>query len=194
MTAVVSTWVAPTRRAQVAGAIGILAVAGLWGLLVPLLNTIVEGPNPFKAGVPYDVGGATIVPEPGWQLGAVIEGSLTTLEKGSTSLGVLPAAEATGSVEEELRAGAAVLEVDTTTTWQVGEPELFTTDGSRPAGRVVAFSPAEVDVTYVVSNGAMKVTLATRTDPASWRALEDEIDAMARSVVFITPATGMVIP
>lgn len=194
MTAAASTWVPPTRRAQVAGAIGILVVVGTWGLLVPMLNTLVEGPNPFKAGVPYDVGGATIVPEPGWQLGEVIEGVLTNLEKGSTSLGVLPAAEATGSVEDELLAGAAVLKADTTTTWQVGEPELFTTDGSRPGGRVVAYSPTEVDVTYVVSNGTMKVTLATRTDPASWRSLEGQIDAMARSVVFITPATGMAIP
>jgi len=40
MTAAASAWVPPTRRAQVAGAIGILLVAGFWGLFLPLLDNL----------------------------------------------------------------------------------------------------------------------------------------------------------
>lgn len=189
----VTTWTPPSRRAQFAGAVGILLVAGLWGLLLPFVNSQVEGANPFKAGAPYDLGGVTIVPADGWQLGASVAGLFTTIEKGSTSLGVPPATEGSGSVEEILQSSATTLKADTTIPWQVGQPELFTADDGTPAGRLVAQSPNAVDITYVVSDGTRSASIGTRTDPASWKSLEAEIDAMARSMVLTDAATGTVI-
>jgi hypothetical protein len=188
----IATWTPPSRRAQVAGAVGILLVAGFWGLLLPFANSQVEGANPFKAGVPYDLGGVTIVPADEWQLGASVAGLFTSIEKGSTSLGVPPAAEGSGSVEEILQPLAATLQADSTIPWQVGEPELFTADDGTPAGRLVAQSPNAVDITYVISDGTRSATFGTRTDPASWKSLEAEIDAMGRSMVLTEQATGTV--
>lgn len=193
MTAVtVTTWTPASRRAQFAGAVGILLVAGFWGLLLPFANSQVEGSNPFKAGVPYDLGGVTIVPADGWQLGDSVAGLFTTIEKGSTSLGIPPATESSSTVDEILQTSAATLEADATIPWQIGEPELFTADDGTPGGRLVAQSPNAVDITYVVSDGTRYAKFGTRTDPASWQSLEAEIDAMGRSMVLTEPAAGMV--
>jgi hypothetical protein len=195
MTAIALPVPVPTRRSQIAGAIGILLVAGFWGLLIPFLNGQVEGSNPFKAGVPFDLGGATIVPADGWQLGSSGPGALTIMTKGAATVLVTAAGAAESTIDEKLALAAVPFANDTTAHWVVGEPEMFKTDNGTPAGRLVANSPTDAGATYVISDGVQSMQLAASLDQASWKDLEPEIDQMARSIVLTgLDASGMVAP
>jgi hypothetical protein len=181
-------WTPPSRRAQVAGAVGIALLAAFWGLLFPFVNGQVEGSNPFKPGSPYDLGGATIVPAEGWTLGEAIPGVFTPIEKDGASLGIGAPVDSSGSPEAGLAALADVLRADTTIAWQIGEIETFTTDAGVPAGRVVSTSPDSVDVSYILDDGTRSISIGVRTDPATWASLESDIDTMARSMAFVAAA------
>lgn len=186
-------WVPPSRRAQIAGAVGIALLAAFWGLLVPFVNDRVEGSNPFKPGAAYNLGGATIVPVAGWKLGNSVEGVFTAIEKDGLSIGIGAPGPSSGSPEAGLAALADVLRADTTTTWQIGKPELFTTASGLAAGRVVSTSSDSVDVAYVIDDGTQSISVGIRTDPASWASSEKDIDAMIRSMAFV-PTSGETVP
>ena len=182
------TWVPPSWRAQIAGTIGILALAAFWGLLVPFVNSQVEGSNPFRAGAPFDLGGATVVPREGWVLGEAVEGVYTPIEKDGASLGIAAPADSTGTIPDRLANLAESMATDPTTTWEIGEPELFTTDAGTPAGRMISTSPDQVDIAYIVDDGTSTVVFGMRVDAPAWAALEADVDAMVRSTVLIAGA------
>lgn len=187
-------WVPPSRRAQVIGSIAILAVAAFWGLLVPFLNGQIEGSNPFKAGRPYDTDGALITPADGWALGSSVAGVFTLLEKSGVSLGITAPTESSGSPEEQLQALSGALSADASTTWLIGEPEPFATDGGAAAARSVSTADGQVDVAYVVDDGTLSMTFGVRTDPDTWAAIEAEVDQMVRSSVITGLPAGEVAP
>jgi hypothetical protein len=172
-------------RTPLIGAAAIVGVVAFWALLIPFVNSLVEGSNPFEPGEPYDFGGgATVVPAAGWSPDEEqsSEGFLTTLRKGAATFQLIAPDEADGTLDESLELGALPLRNDPNRHWEIGEPVLFETDAGAPAGAFEAHSSNEVQSGWYVNDGAREAAAAGIAGEDSWPQVRGEMEAMTRSI------------
>lgn len=172
-------------RTPLIGAAVIIGVVAFWALLIPFVNGLVEGSNPFRAGEPYDFGGgATVVPDEGWSLDEAgsSEGFLTTLRKGDAMFQLVAAGDADGTLEASLERGTLPLQNDPNRDWEVGDPTTFETDAGAPAGAFEARSANEVQSSWYVNDGVREVVAAGTAGEDAWSQLRLEMEAMTRSI------------
>lgn len=172
-------------RTPLIGAVVIVGVVAFWALLVPLVNGLVEGSNPFRTGEPYDVGGgATVVPAAGWSLDEAqsSEGFLTTLRKGDATFQLVAAGAADGTLEASLERATLPLQNDPTRDWEIDAPTTFETDAGAPAGAFEARSTDEVQTGWYVNDGVRSVAVAGIAGEDTWPQLRPEMETMTRSI------------
>lgn len=176
-------------RRSVVGAAVVLGVALLFILVLPLINHAVRGPNDFRPGEPYVVGGnVQITPAPGWQLDSTSE-LFTTLAKSGAVLVITGASPADATAVELLQPTIDGLNGDTTNTWVVGEPQTFVTDAGDHGASVTGHSTDTAQETWVIISGDMSATLVADSPDSVWATVSPELDAMAASVVILTEET-----
>lgn len=177
-------------RHSIVGGLVVGFIALFYILGVPLLNGVVEGDNPFKAGEPYVVRDSfQITPQPGWEI--VTENELlTTIGSSGAQLVLIPAVAADQTLEEAIQPSIDGLEADTTNTWVISEPTTFVTDAGDHGIKVVGHSPTQATETWVISNGEMTVTLLATSPDSVWNAISPKMDAIAASVVILAQGSG----
>lgn len=173
-----------TSRAALLGSLAIIAVVALWALVLPFINSLVEGANPFKADEPFDLGGgASIVPVDGWSLDpAGNEGIFTIMDKGAAVLTVVAATDSTEAIGDALQTAADGLADDPSTHWEIGEATTFNTGAGAPGGSITAHSPSDVSSTWIIDDGVRNVTAIGTSSETTWSQFGPEMETMIRSV------------
>lgn len=173
-------------RRSVTGAIVVLAVALFYTLGVPALNGLVKGENPFEPGEPYVVAGSyRITPAEGWGLN-ISNDLFTAIEKSGAQLVLTIAVEAEQTPDEIIQSTIDALTNDPEQTWVVGSPRDFATDVGDQGLEVVANGSDSARLAWVVSNSGMSITAVGDVPGAVWGSVNDEMEAMVRSIVFET--------
>lgn len=175
-------------RRSLVGGILVLGVALLFIFGVPALDHLVRGPNDFRPGEPYVVGGSVqITPVEGWSL----EESefFTSFTKSGASFLITPAVPDEQTPEEQAELTRTAYENDTTATWVIGQPQTFVTDAGDHGVRLTAHSAQQASDSWFIASEGQSVTLIGTTPEGLWTSLGPEMDRMARSVVVLAPDT-----
>jgi hypothetical protein len=170
-----------TRPVQWIGVALIVGWPALLAVGLPRVAAAIPSEVETQAGTPITVGGITITPVEGWSAPADVS-SILVLRKQGTQLAAFPPQPATGDATAVLATATAPLAADTTTGWQIGDPQTFTTESGAEGVYAVALAPQQFIATYVVvSDGMSAQVTATGTD-ADWTALNEEILEMVTSL------------
>lgn len=178
-------------RRSLTGGIVVLAVALFFIVVVPWINDLVPGENPFQPGEPYVVADQyQITPQPGWELATENE-LLTTISKSGANLVLLPAIEADGeTLDDAIQVTILGFESDETATWAIGDPQTFVTNAGDHGLKVVAHSHDTASETWVIEHDGWHVNLLAQVPDSVWSSLSEELEAMAASVVFLDEEGG----
>lgn len=171
-------------RRSIIGAVVVLAVALLYALGVPALNSLVKGENPFEPGEQYVVADSyRITPAEGWSLDLSNDLFATFNKSGAQFIPTI-AVEAERTPEETIQLLIDGLYNDPEETWVVGSPQTFVTDAGDHGMEVVALGPDRAQVIWVISNSMMSITAVGDAPAAVWDSVDDDMGAMVRSIAF----------
>ena len=76
----------------------------------------------------------------------------------------------------------AIFRGDTSTTYDIGEPQAFTTDSGLSGLSVVVLSPEHVTVLYALSDGSTQISGQLNGSYATWVDVSTEVDQMMSTV------------
>ncbi|BDZ43423.1 hypothetical protein GCM10025865_27220 [Paraoerskovia sediminicola] len=135
----------------------------------------------LTAGDAVSVGGVSIVPDEGWTSEST---DFLSVHKQEGALTIFPVTPVAGSPEDQLAASAEAYKADTSTTYDIGTPEEFTTESGLQGYQLVVLSPGEALVSYVFTDGDVQATGTFSSTDRSWKSLHDEVSDMVMTVEF----------
>jgi Tfp pilus assembly protein PilW len=169
------------RPTQWIGALLIVAWMGFLALGVPRIAAAIPNETETVAGQPASLGGVTLTPEAGWTQPADSK-AILILRKDGAQITTLPAQPAAGDAASVLKPVLDVQRNDASTSWQISEPQPFTTASGATGAWALALAPQQFVANFaVVENGKSALVLVSGTDTA-WSTLKDEILTMVSTL------------
>lgn len=169
------------RPSQWIGALLIVAWMGFLALGVPRIAAAIPNETETVAGQPASLGGVTLTPEAGWTQPADSK-AILILRKDGAQITTLPPQPAAGDAASVLKPVLDVQRNDASTSWQISEPQPFTTASGATGAWALALAPQQFVANFaVVENGKSALVLVSGTDTA-WSTLKDEILTMVSTL------------
>ena len=169
------------RPSQWIGALLIVGWMGALALGLPRIAAAIPNETETVAGQPTTLGGVTLTPEPGWVQPADSK-AILILRKHGAQITALPPQSAAGDATSLLQPMLDIQRNDTSTSWQMTEPQPFTTAAGPTGAWAVALAPQQFIATFaVIENGQSALVTASGTD-TDWSTLKDEIVEIVSSL------------
>jgi hypothetical protein len=183
LSASATAYQASTRAQWAAVIVTLIACAGLAIGLPRVADAVKPQDSALTSGERVEAGGISIIPGEGWALAA---GSpFLTINKGPAGLNIFSPNPDTTSAEDSVRAATAPF-----TDATLGEIATFTTDSGLTGAIVTAEQATSMTVLIAFSDGTQLATGLLTIDPAAWPDLQEEVEAMLKTVQFAAGAAS----
>ncbi len=169
------------RPSQWIGALLIAAWVGFLALGMPRIAAAIPNETETVAGRPTSLGGVTLTPEAGWVQPADSK-AILILRKDGAQITAFPPQPAAGDAAAVLAPMLDIQRQDTSTAWQITEPQTFTTDSGASGAWAVALAPQQFVANFAVVEGGQSVLVTVGGTDTAWSTLKDEIVKIVSSL------------